>query len=331
MSVADKLRALVAHDATSAPDAPKLRLRADIPMPMPGKKVNRKDLVKKNPSVLEEENVAVERDDKISDDALRQEMSAVKEPSLTILAPRTLCGSSCSGAQVQRQLDSFRSLLTLRIQLEQPLKAAHRIQQDNTGSCADLRDKAEKLLDSLLELQGRSRGPAAAELALGSRKRKREETWIDLEERNDRVFSWALGLFDDIKEKTKLEARKGFKVLEQSLSQQVNATLASDEWRRRCHPALSTEETADGSKEGYDPTIYDDRDFYTSLLKDIVQGKDAVVMRQTQKRKCVERRASKGRKIRFVPITKLQNFMAPHTLHGERETHMDQIIGSLFR
>lgn len=46
-------------------------------------------------------------------------------------------------------------------------------------------------------------------------------------------------------------------------------------------------------------------------------------------KKNVDRRASKGRKIRFVPIPKLANFMAPTQLNDENPI-ADELFRSLF-
>merc|ERR1711920_1183963 len=74
--------------------------------------------------------------------------------------------------------------------------------------------------------------------------------------------------------------------------------------------------------------IYDDHEFYVQLLREVLgnSSKDESVAEQAKEmqselqgrrankkkaRTDVERRASKGRKVRYVPIEKLQNFMAP--------------------
>lgn len=148
-----------------------------------------------------------------------------------------------------------------------------------------------------------------------------------------------------LKKKTKLEARKGFKVLDQSFAAQLNANLANDtEWRKKCHPHVGQVEVMGGSRASkddlFDPLVYDDKDFYTSILKDILQQgsaqdieKSSLSKRQAQKTKerDVERRASKGRKIRYVTIEKLQNFMAPTVEPGMGDETVDQLMASLFQ
>lgn len=378
MSVAEKLRALCAQpenddedddmlgDGTAAraktslvveplPPSKKLRLRAEIPMPMPGKKVNRTEL-EATPQRLPDsgkENEPARKSDAAANLALAQDIehiAANRDENMVMVAPqKNAIPSSCSGEQLQRQLDLYRRLLAIRIQLEQPLKAAHRLPQrhmeEHDEDIGAMQAQAWKLFDSLVAIQGRKRGPAAEHLKLKawtSRKRQRDETWSELEERHETAFSWALDIFDDVKEKTKLEARKGFKVLEQSLSKQLNAALASDTaWMKKCHPQAGVHEVIGGSTTSkdalYDPAIYDDHDFYSSMLKDIIQrgapaGEKGTMNKKPAKARDVERRASKGRKIRYVAIEKLQNFMAPAVRQHTIDPHTaDQLMGCLFQ
>lgn len=67
--------------------------------------------------------------------------------------------------------------------------------------------------------------------------------------------------------------------------------------------------------------IYDDSDSFVSLLKEIISSKSitdpnlnsvssSLLSKGKKTVNNVDRRASKGRKIRYVPIPKLENFMA---------------------
>lgn len=73
------------------------------------------------------------------------------------------------------------------------------------------------------------------------------------------------------------------------------------------------------------PDIFDDTDFYQSLLRDVIDSRSGVTagdplnsdwrLSQKQRKKAkaatVDTRASKGRKLRFEVHEKLRNFMAP--------------------
>jgi protein AATF/BFR2 len=71
-----------------------------------------------------------------------------------------------------------------------------------------------------------------------------------------------------------------------------------------------------------DPETYDDGDFYGQLLREFLEsaGTDAAAAagadalragRGAKRRKAVDRRASKGRKLRYTVHEKLVNFMVP--------------------
>jgi len=186
------------------------------------------------------------------------------------------------------------------------------------------------------------------------------------------VLDWALGVADGWKERTRLDTRRSFKVLDQSLRMQMQAAAEGEpaKLRRRSTPppgrhrvfgAAATQAeadagamAADGDAEGAaaagaEQDIFDDRDFYVSLLREVLAdgagAKDAlggestnareireeVQGRRANKKKTnadVERRASKGRKIRYVPIEKLQNFMTPQPRPESAEGDAGLLAGS---
>merc|ERR1711991_56069 len=93
-----------------------------------------------------------------------------------------------------------------------------------------------------------------------------------------------------------------------------------------------------------DLEIYDDTNFYQSLLRQVIENSNVNVtdslklsrswieMRKLmpKKRKDVDRKASKGRKLRYTPHEKLINFMPP-VLTEERTKMFDELIkGGLF-
>eukprot|EP00268_Persea_americana_P014460 TRINITY_DN1643_c0_g1_i5.p1 TRINITY_DN1643_c0_g1~~TRINITY_DN1643_c0_g1_i5.p1 ORF type:complete len:132 (+),score=27.72 TRINITY_DN1643_c0_g1_i5:109-504(+) len=78
----------------------------------------------------------------------------------------------------------------------------------------------------------------------------------------------------------------------------------------------------DANVEG-DPELLDDSDFYHQLLKEFLDSCDsassgsafyALKKLQPKKRKVVDRRASKSRKIRYHVHEKIVNFMAPEPM-----------------
>lgn len=94
--------------------------------------------------------------------------------------------------------------------------------------------------------------------------------------------------------------------------------------------------------------IYDDSDSFVSLLKEIISSKSindpnlnsvssSLLHKGKKATSNVDRRASKGRKIRYVPIPKLENFMASypsqhtnsHLPGADNEEFVDCIMKSL--
>ena len=98
----------------------------------------------------------------------------------------------------------------------------------------------------------------------------------------------------------------------------------------------------DGQAVGEDQAtvnIFDDTDYYQQLLRDVIagrggsdgQGGEAQWLiqqreRKAKRRKAVDTKASKGRKLRYEVHPKLQNFMVPVPVVGG-EWHEEQIDG----
>lgn len=98
---------------------------------------------------------------------------------------------------------------------------------------------------------------------------------------------------------------------------------------------------SDHEDQASSPEIFDDSDFYQQLLKDVVANAKKVSstalsdfsqnnanMRQRKDKKNVDRKASKGRKIRYNVQEKLANFMAPAPSHSDFDSR--ELFSSLF-
>ncbi|SMR51612.1 unnamed protein product [Zymoseptoria tritici ST99CH_3D1] len=91
-----------------------------------------------------------------------------------------------------------------------------------------------------------------------------------------------------------------------------------------------------------DAKIYDDADFYSLLLKELLEQKSAdsitasaidvgyQVRKEAKTKKNVDIKASKGRKLRYTVHEKLQNFMAPEDRGRWGERQAEELFGSLF-
>ena len=80
-----------------------------------------------------------------------------------------------------------------------------------------------------------------------------------------------------------------------------------------------------------DEESYDDAEFYAQLLKELLEASGpggAAQPRAPKQRKAVDRRASKGRRLRYAVVEKLVNFMAPAPLSLPPQA--DQLLRRLF-
>ena len=94
-------------------------------------------------------------------------------------------------------------------------------------------------------------------------------------------------------------------------------------------------------KRKLDLEVYDDRAFYSMLLKTYItsnssgvggmRADDLATLRRYKKNKeMIDRKASKGRKLRYTVHKKLQNFMFPHEA-PEPSVDCDALLQSLFQ
>ena len=129
---------------------------------------------------------------------------------------------------------------------------------------------------------------------------------------------------DKVKAASGLPVNKKFKALNQSIIQQLDESLSSRDrliertrTKRANFHVLGSNNLVDDRTEIIDADIFDDLDFYHSLLKDLVERKSLDIQveswnRQSKVKKNVkDTRASKGRKLRYHEHEKIQNFMAP--------------------
>lgn len=98
----------------------------------------------------------------------------------------------------------------------------------------------------------------------------------------------------------------------------------------------------DSNENSYDAEVYDDRPFYSTLLKTFITSNAsdskgmseedlADIRRYKKKKNNVDRKASKGRKLRYNVHTKLQNFMFPIPYAHNNDVDADRVMQSLFQ
>lgn len=195
-------------------------------------------------------------------------------------------------------IQAWRDCATARIALQSALQGCHSQGFDSSRDSS----KGDELQLALSQLLMQSSSRVAAH---GSAS---DSSWSSIESLNKQIMSFCLLIADEWHEKTKGPNTKNLKALDQSISAQMDYVMSDPDQRavKRCR----------GSSEDE----YDDAPLYAALLKESVQrgasGDDYRAMKMASKfgkkvgAKEVDRRASKGRKVRYTAIEKLQNFMA---------------------
>jgi len=253
----------------------------------------------------------------------KQELEVMRVPTSAELQRK-----EAEAQELKKQLALWNSLVELRIHLEGALAAGHRlptgaadgafreadsaVSAELDGVAADVRG----LLGTMLEFQQRLAerrgvplepfdGTSTDRAANEGRDNEEANVWAVVDGRLQSVLDWELGVADEWKERTRLDVRRSFKVLDQSLRSQMQAIAETDsaKIRKRCIPppdrhkvfghlvnvalagtaeeAIAAEAAVqDGSAgeggrahgnsaaaEGPEQDIFDDRDFYVQLLK----------------------------------------------------------------
>ncbi|PSS03473.1 apoptosis-antagonizing transcription factor [Coniella lustricola] len=268
------------------------------------------------------------------------------------------------GVAVRQQRRSYDSLLNLRIRLQKGLVAVNSLtevadsanQDDNKQPYEAAEEAAIKLWNAI----DRFRASLLPEPKAGE-KRKRDtqsmdssidEIWEDMQvdekrataKRNKILTKWSNKVKSSTATVTK-ERHLGVTATDSLVGALETQLLNPERLIKRAHVPRSCAPIQASKKVTEDAKIYDDADFYQLLLKELVDqrtndaGGDAdgnvptvrwTAVKEAKTRKQVDRRASKGRKLRFTVHEKLQNFMAPENRKGWEEEAIDRLFGTLF-
>lgn len=267
------------------------------------------------------------------------------------------------GIAVRQQRRTYDSLLNLRIRLQKGLAATNSLGEATDADSADKEpyEAAEEAAIKLWTAIDGFRASLIPEPKPGQ-KRKRdidasmsnEEIWEDMQATEERAAAKRKKVLDKWSNRVKsttatmnktrqLGVAAGSQSLISVLEDQL---LNAERLVKRTHVPRSCAPIQAARKVAEDPDIYDDADFYQLLLKELVDqrtsdtgagGGDGGVptvrwtaIKEAKTRKQVDRRASKGRKLRFTVHEKLQNFMAPEDRRGWEEEAIDRLFGTLF-
>ncbi|XP_076956446.1 uncharacterized protein LOC143631618 isoform X2 [Bidens hawaiensis] len=168
-----------------------------------------------------------------------------------------------------------------------------------------------------------------------------DEEWLQISQMQSRIAPFRNTSVDKWQRKTQVTSgaagmKNKFQAFNQNISEQVSSYMRDPsrmikgmQQRRSVVPVfgdvsdstLNKDEVINGDG---DPELLDDSEFYQQLLREFLETVDAgssetafyaLKRLQTKKRKIVDRRASKSRKIRYHVHEKIVNFMAPEPVN----------------
>lgn len=314
----------------------------------------------------DESNDDEETNDRDKEDGRSHLRNLMKEGQKSVVATISQAAKADAekGVAVRQQRRAYDSLLNLRIRLQKGLVAINTMSEaDGTGDNADKQpyEAAEEAAMKLWNAIDGFRASLLPEQKAGQ-KRKREfdastssiELWEDMQATEELAAAKRKKVLDKWSNRVKSTTATVSKERQLSTagSQSLIAVLESQllnserlvkrtQVPRSCAPVQAAKKVAE------DTSIYDDADFYQLLLKELVDqrsndagaGSNATgnvptvrwtAIKEAKTRKQVDRRASKGRKLRFTVHEKLQNFMAPEDRRTWEEEAIDRLFGTLF-
>ncbi|ATY64140.1 protein BFR2 [Cordyceps militaris] len=306
----------------------------------------------------EDEDGDEDEDEDEEEDVDEGEKSSKAKPAMN---GRTPSADIEKGAAIQKQRKLYDGLLNLRIRLQKALIAAntfsaleeeHDADDAITKSYATAEATAISLLSSISHLRENCGAPAAA-----GTKRKRDyevsatsaEIWEQLQEEDRRAVKIREKCLEKWSRKVQsvnVAAPKGLSSRNTTLVGSLHDQLNNPENRlaKRTRVPRSCAPAQHAKKINEDETIFDDADFYQLLLKELVEQRTvdsshqtsavpSVVLtasRENKTRKVVDRKASKGRKMRFTVHEKVQNFMASEDRRQWEQAAIDRFFSTLF-
>eukprot|EP00898_Chlorokybus_atmophyticus_P006134 jgi/Chlat1/6521/Chrsp45S06002 len=272
------------------------------------------------------------------------------------------------GLAVKHQKELWERCLKWRIALQKLLPSANRLPEPHVRrqycsasevarAIKDVASTAARTVDTLLEVhkaladQNSAVGSIPPAVEVSQQESGVDGCWQRIQQQMTRVEPFQVDALDRWHRKTSLAAgasvAKGqLRAINQSISSQVATIMADPERvvkRARCR---RSQVRVFGQGEGVETTTpspdddvleetYDDTEFYQALLKEFLEtnaptAADGVftLKARNRTRKVVDRRASKGRKIRYNLQDPLVSFMAPQPI--ELSSMTSQLFSRLF-
>lgn len=292
---------------------------------------------------------------------LKQEQASQKDIISSV--SQAVKADAEKGVAVRHQRRIYDSLLNLRIRLQKGLVAVNSLSEATDNAADDDKQPYEAAEEAAIKLwaaidtfrtnllpepatkpgQKRKRAPDASTPS--------EELWDAMQatearagaKRKKTLEKWSAKVKATTTTAATKQRQLGGGAAAQSLIAVLDTQLLSAERLvartrvpRSCAPVQAARKVAE------DVGIYDDADFYQLLLKELVDQRSSdgaaggaptvryTAIKEAKTRKLVDRRASKGRKLRFTVHEKVENFMAPEDRRRWEEAAIDRLFGTLF-
>lgn len=273
-----------------------------------------------------------------------------------------------SSEAAKSETSSYNAVLELRISLQKSLELANRLPitegvddealgegseelvEEKDLLCGEMHTTLEEFMDLLaVGDSGRGKRKRGASLDdhwkwLQAKQAKLEPKW------HRTIEKWhARANFGS------QSAKKSLNVFNTTILDSVNKAMDDEIWvMERSRPTFEDsrrlgkaddDDVATGHvPPARDVEVYDDRGFYSVLLKNFITNSSGIATEQSNLRKediealrkyrqsrvHVDRKASKGRKLRYTVHAKLQNFMFP-VPPAASDMDIDRLLSSLFQ
>lgn len=267
---------------------------------------------------------------------------------MQLLASQDSSAAAAAAAQALQQAKAWDNLVKIRISLQKSVDLGNELPVKESF-CEEKEQCALHIRRSLAALQGalEEQIPSVngvkrkrADEMKGFKDQSTDKIWTRLNETHNSLRPKWKNVTDKWHARLNFgseQAKSQLKVLNYSMWDQIDEIVSNeDKFVEKTYGLFSESKRRDKAEQTesaddtqlYDYEVYDDCVFYSTMLKAYVNSNTEVAnsseyvlnadelkeLRKYKKNpngKNVDRKASKGRKIRYVPHTKLQNFMFP--------------------
>ncbi|KZF21014.1 TRAUB-domain-containing protein [Xylona heveae TC161] len=302
--------------------------------------------------------------DEDSERAALREMMSSEQKNVTAIISQAAKVDAEKGEAVKQQRQTFSTLLNTRIRLQKALVATNTFSAADDASEADaaaVRSAEEaalslwNTLDSFrVSLSSARTGSKRKHSAIDIDNASPESLWSRMQEHESQLLPARKLTLEKWSAKVRSAnaapvTRKLNTASEQTITDVLTSHLANSERLvkrtqipRSCAPLQASK----GAQEI--PEVYDDADFYSLLLKELVDQRMAdsaaaasetftgaslpaqwEAARSAKTKRNVDTKASKGRKLRYTVHEKLQDFMVPEDRGTWEDRQIDELFGSL--